>query len=96
MDAHESFLFSGYIAPEYCSQNVYSTKSDVFSFGILVLEIISGKRAVGSYELSGRSYELRRYVSENLLKTLHIHPFLLKLHVSLLLVYVYPLKLYIV
>uniref|UniRef100_A0A0D9Y7Y0 non-specific serine/threonine protein kinase n=1 Tax=Oryza glumipatula TaxID=40148 RepID=A0A0D9Y7Y0_9ORYZ len=51
----------GYIAPEYCSQNVYSTKSDVFSFGILVLEIISGKRAVGSYKLSGRSYELRRY-----------------------------------
>lgn len=51
----------GYIAPEYYSQNVYSTRSDVFSFGILVLEIISGKRAVGSYKLSGRSYELRRY-----------------------------------
>ncbi|KAL5228251.1 hypothetical protein ABZP36_016516, partial [Zizania latifolia] len=54
----------GYIAPEYYSQNVYSTRSDVFSFGILVLEIISGKRAVGSYRLSGRSYELRRYVSD--------------------------------
>ncbi|VAI62731.1 hypothetical protein VPH35_113417 [Triticum aestivum] len=51
----------GYIAPEYYSQNVYSTRSDVFSFGILVLEIISGKSAVGSYELSGRSYELRKY-----------------------------------
>ncbi|KAL6627750.1 hypothetical protein ACP70R_031476 [Stipagrostis hirtigluma subsp. patula] len=51
----------GYIAPEYCSQNVYSTKSDVYSFGILVLEIISGKRAAGSHELAGRSYELRRY-----------------------------------
>ncbi|CAM0913762.1 unnamed protein product [Alopecurus aequalis] len=51
----------GYIAPEYYSQSIYSTRSDVFSFGILVLEIISGKRAVGSYILSGRSYELRRY-----------------------------------
>ncbi|KAM0880866.1 hypothetical protein ACQ4PT_033304 [Festuca glaucescens] len=51
----------GYIAPEYYSQNIYSTKSDVFSFGILVLEIVSGKRAVGSYKMSGRSYELRRY-----------------------------------
>uniref|UniRef100_A0A453PZV2 non-specific serine/threonine protein kinase n=4 Tax=Aegilops tauschii TaxID=37682 RepID=A0A453PZV2_AEGTS len=50
----------GYIAPEYYSQNVYSTRSDVFSFGILVLEIISGKSAVGSYQLSGRSYELRK------------------------------------
>uniref|UniRef100_A0A0D9V0I8 Serine-threonine/tyrosine-protein kinase catalytic domain-containing protein n=1 Tax=Leersia perrieri TaxID=77586 RepID=A0A0D9V0I8_9ORYZ len=53
--------FRGYITPEYFSQNVYSTRSDVFSFGILVLEIISGKRAVGSYKISGRSYELRRY-----------------------------------
>ncbi|KAL6621303.1 hypothetical protein ACP70R_033735 [Stipagrostis hirtigluma subsp. patula] len=51
----------GYMAPEYFSQSVYSTKSDVFSFGILVLEMISGKRAGGSYRLSGRSYELRRY-----------------------------------
>ncbi|KAF7086788.1 hypothetical protein CFC21_090050 [Triticum aestivum] len=51
----------GYIAPEYCFQNVYSTRSDVFSFGIIVLEIISGKRAVGSYQLSGRSYLLRKY-----------------------------------
>ncbi|XBI49927.1 hypothetical protein VPH35_113413 [Triticum aestivum] len=51
----------GYIAPEYCSQSVYSTRSDVFSFGIIVLEIISGKRAIGSYQLSGRSYELRKY-----------------------------------
>lgn len=51
----------GYIAPECYSQNVYSTRSDVFSFGILVLEIISGKSAVGSYQLAGRSYELRKY-----------------------------------
>jgi len=51
----------GYIAPEYYNQNVYSTRSDVFSFGILVLEIVSGKRAAGSYMLSGKSHELRKY-----------------------------------
>ncbi|VAI79323.1 unnamed protein product [Triticum turgidum subsp. durum] len=35
---------SGYIAPEYASRGVYSLKTDVFSFGILVLETISGRK----------------------------------------------------
>ncbi|XP_048539004.1 putative cysteine-rich receptor-like protein kinase 20 [Triticum urartu] len=35
---------SGYKAPEYASQGVYSLKTDVFSFGILVLVIISGRK----------------------------------------------------
>ncbi|KAL6654904.1 hypothetical protein ACP70R_008369 [Stipagrostis hirtigluma subsp. patula] len=34
----------GYMAPEYASEGIFSVKSDVFSFGVLVLEIISGKR----------------------------------------------------
>ncbi|XP_071706284.1 G-type lectin S-receptor-like serine/threonine-protein kinase At4g27290 isoform X2 [Rutidosis leptorrhynchoides] len=34
----------GYIPPEYALHGVFSIKSDVFSFGVLVLEIISGKR----------------------------------------------------
>ncbi|XP_024035672.1 receptor-like serine/threonine-protein kinase SD1-6 [Citrus clementina] len=34
----------GYIPPEYASKGVYSTKSDVLSFGVLLLQIISGKR----------------------------------------------------
>ncbi|KAK9070214.1 hypothetical protein SSX86_010614 [Deinandra increscens subsp. villosa] len=33
----------GYMAPEYAGEGVFSIKSDVFSFGVLVLEIISGK-----------------------------------------------------
>ena len=35
---------SGYMSPEYAIAGLYSTKSDVFSFGVLVLEIVSGKR----------------------------------------------------
>lgn len=54
------------MAPEYFSQKIYSTKSDIFSFGVLVLEIISGKVAFGSYQIHGRSYSLRRYVSKDL------------------------------
>ena len=32
------------MSPEYISHGHYSVKSDVFSFGILVLEIVSGKK----------------------------------------------------
>ncbi|KAI3736241.1 hypothetical protein L6452_15779 [Arctium lappa] len=34
----------GYMAPEYALDGLFSTKSDVFSFGVVVLEIISGKK----------------------------------------------------
>ncbi|KAH7650874.1 Non-specific serine/threonine protein kinase protein [Dioscorea alata] len=34
----------GYMAPEYALDGVFSMKSDVFSFGVLILEIISGQR----------------------------------------------------
>ncbi|KAF5763276.1 putative protein kinase RLK-Pelle-DLSV family [Helianthus annuus] len=34
----------GYIPPEYAVHGRFSIKSDVFSFGVLMLEIISGKR----------------------------------------------------
>ncbi|GKC39438.1 G-type lectin S-receptor-like serine/threonine-protein kinase isoform X1, partial [Tanacetum coccineum] len=37
----------GYMAPEYAIDGIYSTKSDVFSFGVLVLEIVSGKKNRG-------------------------------------------------
>ncbi|XWS51979.1 hypothetical protein CRYUN_Cryun11dG0028200 [Craigia yunnanensis] len=37
----------GYMAPEYAINGVYSIKSDVFSFRVLVLEIVSGKRNRG-------------------------------------------------
>ncbi|XP_052289585.1 G-type lectin S-receptor-like serine/threonine-protein kinase At4g27290 isoform X27 [Citrus sinensis] len=39
----------GYMAPEYASDWQFSVKSDVFSFGILLLEIISGKKNRGFY-----------------------------------------------
>ncbi|KAG6509267.1 G-type lectin S-receptor-like serine/threonine-protein kinase At4g27290 [Zingiber officinale] len=34
----------GYMSPEYIINGIFSIKSDVFSFGVIVLEIISGKR----------------------------------------------------
>ncbi|XP_066378678.1 cysteine-rich receptor-like protein kinase 10 [Miscanthus floridulus] len=43
----------GYMAPEYAWEGIFSVKSDVFSFGVLVLEIISGKRNSGSHQRGG-------------------------------------------
>ncbi|XP_028058312.1 G-type lectin S-receptor-like serine/threonine-protein kinase At4g27290 isoform X2 [Camellia sinensis] len=39
----------GYMSPEYAIDGLFSIKSDVFSFGVLVLEIISGKKNRGFY-----------------------------------------------
>nr|GEU55743.1 G-type lectin S-receptor-like serine/threonine-protein kinase At4g27290 [Tanacetum cinerariifolium] len=37
----------GYISPEYAVDGTFSEKSDVFSFGVLVLEIVSGNKSRG-------------------------------------------------
>ncbi|KDO56866.1 hypothetical protein CISIN_1g046791mg [Citrus sinensis] len=39
----------GYMSPEYAMSGVVSIKTDVFSFGVLVLEIVSGKKNNGCY-----------------------------------------------
>ncbi|GKV19290.1 hypothetical protein SLEP1_g29575 [Rubroshorea leprosula] len=39
----------GYMAPEYAMEGLFSVKSDIFSFGVLLLEIISGKKNNGFY-----------------------------------------------
>lgn len=36
----------GYIAPEYLTDGIVSTKMDVFSFGVVLLELMSGKEAI--------------------------------------------------
>ncbi|MQM03727.1 hypothetical protein Taro_036508 [Colocasia esculenta] len=39
----------GYMSPEYALNGVFSEKSDVFSFGVILLEIITGKKSTGFY-----------------------------------------------
>lgn len=54
----------GYMAPEYVTKGQYSTKSDVFSFGILVFEIITGKKN-SSFHQTGLAEDLPSYAWEN-------------------------------
>ncbi|CAA2967489.1 G-type lectin S-receptor-like serine threonine-kinase At1g11300 [Olea europaea subsp. europaea] len=54
----------GYMSPEYALSGRFSEKSDVFSFGVLVLEIITGRRNTRFYNeelsltLSGYAWKL--------------------------------------
>ncbi|GLT77231.1 hypothetical protein SLA2020_488380 [Shorea laevis] len=53
----------GYIPPEYALGGLFSIKSDVFSFGVLLLEIISGRKNTGFYNsnslnLLGHAWDL--------------------------------------
>ncbi|XP_059437183.1 G-type lectin S-receptor-like serine/threonine-protein kinase At1g11330 isoform X2 [Corylus avellana] len=40
----------GYMSPEYAMEGRFSEKSDVFSFGVLLLEIVSGRRNSSFYD----------------------------------------------
>lgn len=53
---------SGYMSPEYAIDGMFSIKSDVFSFGVLVLEIVSGKRNRG-FSINDHSLNLLGHVS---------------------------------
>ena len=61
------------MAPEYAMQGHFSTKSDVFSFGVLILEIVTGQR-IGDFHGSGCATNLLSYVrTRKLLPSLLIY-----------------------
>ncbi|KAL2927971.1 Cysteine-rich receptor-like protein kinase 37 [Bienertia sinuspersici] len=54
----------GYMPPEYAEQGQFSVKSDVFSFGVLLLEIISGQ-LISSFIDGEKGENLPTFVSMN-------------------------------
>ncbi|XP_047336089.1 G-type lectin S-receptor-like serine/threonine-protein kinase At1g11410 [Impatiens glandulifera] len=53
----------GYMSPEYAMRGLYSIRSDVFSFGVVMLEVISGRRNNSYYRentinLIGHAWDL--------------------------------------
>ena len=53
---------SGYMSPEYAMHGHFSIKSDMYSFGVLVLEIICGKKNSSFYQ-TNIADDLVSYVS---------------------------------
>ncbi|XVE52099.1 hypothetical protein DITRI_Ditri02bG0094100 [Diplodiscus trichospermus] len=54
----------GYMSPEYAFHGIFSAKTDVFSFGVLLLEIVSGKKNNCCYH-SDRPLNLIGYAWQN-------------------------------
>nr|XP_034899817.1 G-type lectin S-receptor-like serine/threonine-protein kinase SD1-13 [Populus alba] len=54
----------GYMSPEYVMEGIFSVKSDVFSFGVLLLEIVSGRRIQSLLEIDGHPLNLVGYTWE--------------------------------
>ncbi|KAJ0744827.1 putative protein kinase RLK-Pelle-DLSV family [Helianthus annuus] len=86
----------GYMSPEYARNGIFSVKSDVFSYGVLVLEIVSGKKNRQfffhdhSHNLLGYAWILYKegksleLVDESLIESIFTHEVLRSIHVALL------------
>ncbi|XP_028788797.1 putative receptor-like protein kinase At4g00960 [Neltuma alba] len=62
----------GYMSPEYAMFGQYSEKSDVFSFGVIVLEMISGRKITSSQDQSHGllNYAWNQWMEEKILEVL--------------------------
>ena len=63
-------ICSGYMSPEYAFEGLFSEKSDVFSFGVLLLEIVSGRKN-SSFHQDEESSSLLKFVSLSNLATFY-------------------------
>ncbi|KAL5206688.1 hypothetical protein ABZP36_034897 [Zizania latifolia] len=54
----------GYMAPEYALRGHFSVKSDIYSFGVLILEIVTGRKNSDSYN-SEQSVDLLSLIWEH-------------------------------
>lgn len=57
----------GYLAPEYTTTGRFTEKSDVYAFGVLVFQVLSGKRKVtSSMRLGAESVTFQDFIDQNL------------------------------
>ncbi|KAG5558430.1 hypothetical protein RHGRI_008385 [Rhododendron griersonianum] len=57
----------GYLAPEYTDTGRFTEKSDIYAFGVLILQILSGKRKItSSIRVAAESCRLPDFIDKNL------------------------------
>lgn len=77
------YICSGYMAPEYALHGLISVKSDVFSFGVLLLEIVSGQKITSFYQ-SASCPDLLSYVSMKVLMNSHTSSVIIGIYLNYL------------
>ena len=56
----------GYLAPEYTTTGRFTEKSDVYAFGVLVFQILSGKRNItGSTRIAAELCKYHDFIDSN-------------------------------
>jgi serine/threonine protein kinase len=65
------FKCSGYMSLEYAMHDMFSKKSDVFSFGVLLLEIVRGRRST-SFDDDEQYLSLVGFVSPSDLLSIYL------------------------
>ncbi|XP_040379086.1 G-type lectin S-receptor-like serine/threonine-protein kinase At1g61400 isoform X2 [Oryza brachyantha] len=70
----------GYMSPEYAMQGKFSVKSDTYSFGVLLLEIVSGLKAWNLWK-NGRQ---RDFVDTSILESCSLSEVFKCIHIGLL------------
>ena len=63
----------GYMSPEYAMEGLFSVRSDMYSFGILILEIVTGQKNSSFHHMEG-SLNIVGYVSSTIDTALFFFP----------------------
>ncbi|KAL5081112.1 hypothetical protein RYX36_009533 [Vicia faba] len=57
----------GYLAPEYTTTGRFTEKSDVYAFGILLFQVLTGKHKItSSMRLAAESFKYQEFIDQNL------------------------------
>ncbi|XP_047259515.1 receptor kinase-like protein Xa21 [Capsicum annuum] len=59
----------GYIAPEYGSEGIVSTTGDVYSYGIMLIEVLTKRRPIDE-EIHNENVDLRKWIRESFPRTM--------------------------
>ncbi|XP_060187625.1 probable LRR receptor-like serine/threonine-protein kinase At3g47570 [Lycium barbarum] len=59
----------GYIAPEYGSEGIVSTPGDVYSYGIMLMEVLAKRRPTDE-EICNENFDLRKWITQAFPRTM--------------------------